>query len=88
MCNGKQIQTEEKDEFQELRKEQQRAKCSNWKEIPEVRQKQKKEENRKRAPALLRNADYDNESKKSVSSLAESVESGEISFSTSEWKTG
>ena len=30
----------------------------------------------------------DNERKKSVSSLAESVESGEISSSSSEWKTG
>ena len=30
----------------------------------------------------------DDESKKSISSLAESVESGEISSSSSEWKTG
>ena len=30
----------------------------------------------------------DNESKKSVSSLAESMESGEISCSSSEWKIG
>ena len=45
-------------------------------------------ENRKRAPALSRNADSYNESKKSVSSLAESVESGETSSSSSEWNTG
>ena len=30
----------------------------------------------------------DDESKKSISSFAESVESGEISSSSSEWKTG
>ena len=34
--NGKQAQTEEKEKFQELWKEQQRAKCSNREKISEV----------------------------------------------------
>ena len=37
---------------------QQGAKCCNWKEILVVHKKQKKEEDRKRAPALSRNADF------------------------------
>ena len=41
-CYGQQAQTEEKVEFQELWKEQQRDKCSNWKEIPEVCNKTRK----------------------------------------------
>ena len=50
--------TEEKEKFQKLRKEQQGTQCSNWEEISEVYYKQEKEENRKRAPALARNADF------------------------------
>ena len=57
-CYGKHAQTKEKDKFHELWKEQQGTQCSNWKEIPEVCQKQEKEENRKRAQELLRNADF------------------------------
>ena len=58
------------------------------KQITEVRQKQEKEENRQRLHSFQEiQISYD-ESKKSVSSLAESGESGEISASTSEWKMG
>ena len=41
------------------------------------------------APALSRNADFrDDESKKSVSNMVESMESGEILSSRSEWNLG
>ena len=58
-CNGQQAQTEKEETLQELRKEQQRAKCSNWKEISEICEKQKKEENREGASALSRKADFE-----------------------------
>ena len=58
MCCGKQAQTEEIEKFQELWKEQQRAKCSNREEIWEVCKTQEKEEDRKRASALSTNADF------------------------------
>ena len=57
-CNGQQAQTEEEETFQKLQKEQQRAKCFNWKEIPEICQKQEKEENGKEASALSTNTDF------------------------------
>ena len=56
--------------------------------IPEVHQKQEKKEDWKRAPALSKTQISDDKSKKIVSSLAKSVESEEISASSSEWKTG
>ena len=58
MCYGQQAQTKIEEEFQELLKEQQRAKCSNWEEIQKFHEKQEKEENRKRAPTLSRNVDF------------------------------
>ena len=51
-------------------------------------QKQEKEENREGTSKLSRNADFRWQSKKSISSFVESMESGEISASSYEWKTG
>ena len=53
-CNGSEAQTEEKEKFQELRKEQQGTKCSNWEKISEICKKQEKEENGKRTTKLSR----------------------------------
>ena len=53
---------QKKKKNQELRKEQQRIERSNWEKIPEVRKKQEKKENRKRAPAS-RNAYFEQWSK-------------------------
>ena len=55
MCYSKQAQAEN---VQELLQEQQGAKCSNWKEISEVCQKQEKEENKKKDLALSRSVDF------------------------------
>ena len=87
-CNGKQTKTEKEETLQELRKEQQRGKCSNWKEISEICKKQEKEENREGSSDLSKIKISDDESKKSMSSFAESEESGEILASSSEWKIG
>ena len=58
MCNGQQAQTEKEKTLQELRKEQQRAKFSNWKEISEICQKQEKEENGEGVSTLSRNTAF------------------------------
>ena len=79
---------QKKKKNQDLQKGQQGAQHSNWKKNSEVCKQQEKEENRKRAPALSRNEDFWQWSKKRVSSLAESMEIGETSSSSSEWNLG
>ena len=58
MCVGPQAQTNKEEEFLELQKEQRRIERSDWKKISEVCEKQEKEEDRKRAPAISRNTDF------------------------------
>ena len=58
MCNCKETQEKKKETHQELRNEQQRAKCSNCKVISEICQEQEEEENRERTTTLSRNADF------------------------------
>ena len=73
-----------KKEFQELWKEQQGTQCSNQEQISEVCQNNKRRKAEKKLQHFQEMQISDNESKKSVSSLAESVESGDISASSSE----
>ena len=44
MCNGSQAKAEKEENIQDLQKEQQRTKCSNWEKISEICKKQEKEE--------------------------------------------
>ena len=73
MYDNQEAQAEEKEKFQVIQKEQQGAKCLNWEEIQKNCHEQKKKENRKRASAFSGIA-----CKKSISSMIESGESGEI----------
>ena len=49
---------QKKKTVQKLRREQQRAKCSNSKEISEICEEQEKEEDREGTSVLSRNADF------------------------------
>ena len=51
-------------------------------------EKQEKEEKKKRATTIPGNTDFWWQRKKSIARVTESVESGEISSSSSIWKTG
>ena len=62
--------------------------CSNWKEISKVCKKEKRRKTEKEIQHFQEMKIFDDESKKSVSSLAESVESEDILSSSSKWKLG
>ena len=81
-CYGEQVQ-EEKKEFQILQKEQQRTECSNLKKIQKCVKNKKRRETEKELQYYQKIQISDKESKKSVSSLTESVESGVILSSSS-----
>ena len=68
--------------------EKQGAKCSNWKEMLEVCKKKRRRKREKELQHFQEIQISDDESKTSVSSLVESLESGQILSSSSEWKTG
>ena len=65
-----------------------RAKYSNWVKFQKFMKNKKKRKTEKELQHFLEMQIFDDESKKSVSSLAECIESGEISSSSSEWKIG
>ena len=58
MYNYQQPQTKKKRRFQELRKEEQGAKCSNSEKKSNVCQDQEKKEDKKRAPTFPANVDF------------------------------
>ena len=79
-----------KKKFQELWKEQQGTKCSNWKKIPEIWWKQEKQEisQTKKCNTFKKCKFQTMKAKRGFAENLESGESGEISASSSEWKMG
>ena len=85
-CYGQQAQAKEKE--QDIQKDQQGAKCSNWEKMQIFFKNKKRRKTEKELHHFQEIQISDHECKKSVSNLAESVECGEILSSSSEWKIG
>ena len=85
MCYGQQAQAEKEEVFQDLWKEEQGAKCFDWKEIQKVCKKKEMRKTEKELQNFQEMKIFDDDSKICLS-LAKSLQSGEILYSSSEWK--
>ena len=75
-CNGQQAQAEKEKEIQELRKEQQKIKHISEKKCQKFVKNKERRKTERELQYSQKIQISDDESKKNVSSLAESVESG------------